>query len=88
MTALADHPALAARRGRFAPMEDVHKLAVHLHNLLYLDPSAVYRMNGGSTVVYYHSALAKPLPEGSSCRIVLAPDGKHRRIGIVGVDPR
>jgi hypothetical protein len=69
-------------------MQDVHRLAVRLRDLLHLDPTAVYHVVGDSTVVYYDSPHAKALEPGQACRIILAPDGKHRRIGIVNIDPR
>lgn len=88
MIALADHPALQLKRSPFAPMTDDDRLAVGLRYIKYLDPTAVYHVVGNSTVVYYDSPHGMEHPPGSSCRIVLAPDGKHRRIGIVGIDPR
>jgi hypothetical protein len=91
MVSLATHPALQAeaKRDPFAPMTDEHKLGVQLHHLLHLDPTAVYHVVGDSTVIYYDSPhAAKALEPGQACRIILAPDGKHRRIGIVNIDPR
>jgi hypothetical protein len=63
-------------------------LGVRLRHLLQMDPNAVYHMVGDSTVAYYVSGKATNTPAGGCCRIVLAPDGKHRRIGPVGHDPR
>jgi hypothetical protein len=89
MNPLASHPALQVqRRDPFAPMTDVHKLAFHIRHLLSLDSTAVYHVVGDSTVVYYDSPHGQPLDAGQACRIVLAPDGTRRRIGIVDVDPR
>lgn len=84
MNQLSSHPALGEHRDVFAPMRDVDKLAVGLHYLKYLDPTAVYHVVGNSTVVYYDSPHGEP----GVARIVLAPDGKHRRIDRVGFDPR
>jgi hypothetical protein len=86
---LADHPALhLPKRELGEPWTDERKLATHLRHIKSLDPAAVYKIVAGSTVVYYDSPHGKVLPPGSCCRIVLAPNGKHRRIGIVGFDPR
>jgi hypothetical protein len=69
-------------------MTDEHKLAVQLRYLLHLDPTAVYHVVGDSLVIYYDSPHGKPLEPGQACRIILAPDGTRRRIGIVNIDPR
>jgi hypothetical protein len=88
MNALTEHSALQHKREIFAPMTDDDRLAVHLRHLLSLDPTAVYNIVGDSTVVYYISDKMK-YEAGKACtRIVLAPNGKHRRIGAVGFDPR
>jgi hypothetical protein len=60
-------------------------LGVHLRYLLDLDPTAVYHEVGESTIVYYVSPKSRIPGVG---RIVLAPDGRHRRIDTVGFDPR
>lgn len=90
MNPLSTHPALQVHhhqrsRAEYAPVDP---LAVGLRHILHLDPTAVYHVVGDSTVVYYDSPHGQPLDPGQACRIVLAPDGKHRRIGIVDVDPR
>lgn len=85
MKSIIDHPALAATRAPFAPMRDIDRLAVGLSCIRHLDPTAVYHIVGDSTVAYYHSPHAEP---GGVARIVLAPNGKHRRIDRVGFDPR
>lgn len=86
--ALRNHPALHVKRVAYTPMTDDHKLAVSLRHLLSLDDQAVYTLVAGSTVVYYVSPHMKETPEGGCARIVLAKDGKTRRIGVVGFDPR
>lgn len=93
MNPLSSHPALhvhtpQASRATYQPPTDAEKLAVHLRHIMHLDPTAVYHVVGDSTVVYYHSQFGKPVEPGQACRLVLAPDGDHRRIGIVDVDPR
>lgn len=62
------------------------QLGVHLKYLLELDPRAVFLIRGNSTVVYYTSQFARE-KEGIA-RIVLDPQGNHRRIDTVYFDPR
>ena len=95
MIPLSEHPEYIAQQERYALLGpgkpytkiEISQLAVHIKHLLTLDPTAVYKIVGDSTVVYYDSGY-KPKPPGHVARIILAPDGSHRRIDTVGFDPR
>lgn len=101
MKSLSEHPDYVAQQERYDSIRgqalldppkftkiEINQRAVRMRHLLTLDPSAVYHTVGDSAVIYYRSSVSRPYEPGTCTRIVLAPDGKHRKIDQVGFDPR
>jgi len=76
VTPLREHPLVKAD---YPSLEgDEKKLGYQLKSLLHLDANAAYRWNNGTTLVYYRSPHAKPLPDGMCARLAIDDHGQMR----------